>query len=96
MVIQTEWDNEDAIVFLQRRLIKAGVEDALVKAGARDGDEIRILERSFTFEIGYIPDDKFEAQKIHELDSLIARDARIDYREPNVRDLPEEDLPEEE
>jgi len=96
MVIQTEWDNEDAIVFLQRRFIKAGVEDALVKAGARDGDEIRILERSFTFEIGYIPDDKLEAQKIHELDSLIARDARIDYREPNVRDLPEEDLPEEE
>ncbi|MDR0347743.1 MAG: GTPase ObgE [Coriobacteriales bacterium] len=50
MVIQTEWDNEEAIAYLQRRLEKLGVEKALVEAGARDGDEIRILNRAFAFE----------------------------------------------
>ncbi len=50
MVIQTEWDNEEAIAHLQRRLEKLGVEKALVQAGARNGDEIRILSRAFAFE----------------------------------------------
>jgi GTP-binding protein len=50
MVIQTEWDNEEAIAHLQRRLEKLGVEKALVSAGARNGDEIRILSRAFAFE----------------------------------------------
>ncbi|MDR2108907.1 MAG: GTPase ObgE [Coriobacteriales bacterium] len=47
MVIQTEWDNEEAIAYLQKRLEKMGVEKALVAAGARNGDEIRILNRAF-------------------------------------------------
>lgn len=50
MVIQTEWDNEEAIAYLQHRLEKMGVEKALIEAGARDGDEIRILNRAFAFE----------------------------------------------
>ncbi|NTW28024.1 MAG: GTPase ObgE [Coriobacteriia bacterium] len=50
MVITTEWNNEEAIAFLQKRLVKAGVEKALSDAGARDGDEIRIVGRSFYFE----------------------------------------------
>ena len=50
MVVQTEWDNEEAIAYLQRRLEKAGVEKALVEAGALNGDEIRILNRAFAFE----------------------------------------------
>jgi GTP-binding protein len=50
MVIQTEWDNEEAIAYLQRRLEKMGVEKALMEAGARGGDEIRILSRAFAFE----------------------------------------------
>ncbi|MDR3037204.1 MAG: Obg family GTPase CgtA, partial [Coriobacteriales bacterium] len=50
MVIQTEWDNEEAIAFLQRRLERMGVEKALAAAGARTGDEIRILNRAFAFE----------------------------------------------
>ncbi|MDR0499733.1 MAG: GTPase ObgE [Coriobacteriales bacterium] len=60
MVIQTEWDNEEAIAYLQRRLEKIGVEKALVSAGARTGDEIRILGRSFAFETGLIEDDLLE------------------------------------
>ncbi|MDR2196623.1 MAG: GTPase ObgE [Coriobacteriales bacterium] len=50
MVIQTEWENEEAIAYLQGRLERMGVEKALVEAGARNGDEIRILGRSFLFE----------------------------------------------
>jgi GTPase len=50
MVIMTEWNNEEAIAFLQKRLVKAGVERALEEAGAVDGDEIRIVGRSFHFE----------------------------------------------
>ena len=50
MVIMTEWNNEEAIAFLQKRLVRAGVERALEEAGAVDGDEIRIVERSFHFE----------------------------------------------
>ena len=50
MVVQTDWENEEAIIFLQHRLKRIGVDDALNKAGALDGDEIRICGRSFEFE----------------------------------------------
>lgn len=56
MVIQTEWDNAEAVAFLQRRMVKAGVEKALIDSGARDGDEVRILGRSFEFDAGLIDD----------------------------------------
>jgi GTP-binding protein len=65
MVIMTEWNNEEAIAFLQKRLAKAGVEKALAEAGALDGDEIRIAGRNFEFEgalerdpeVAYIEDE---------------------------------------
>jgi GTP-binding protein len=50
MVLQTEWENPEAIAFLQHRLERMGVEKALVEAGAVNGDEIRILNRAFGFE----------------------------------------------
>lgn len=50
MVITTEWNNEEAIAFLQKRMAKIGVERTLEEAGAVDGDEIRIAGRSFYFE----------------------------------------------
>lgn len=49
-VVQTDWENEEAISFLQHRFKRAGVDDALERAGARDGDEIRILGFAFEFE----------------------------------------------
>lgn len=58
MVIQTEWDNEEAVAFLQKRMVKAGVESALIEAGARDGDEIRIVGRSFEFDVGLMDDNE--------------------------------------
>ncbi len=50
MVVQTEWDNEEAVAFLQRRLERAGVERALEEAGAQAGDEVRIRGVAFEFE----------------------------------------------
>ncbi len=50
MVVQTEWGNEEAVAFLQRRLEHAGVERALVEAGAQAGDEVRIRGVAFEFE----------------------------------------------
>jgi GTP-binding protein len=49
MVIQTEWDNPEAIDHLQRRLERLGVEKALAAAGAKPGAEIRIANRAFDF-----------------------------------------------
>ena len=65
MVIMTEWNNDEAIAFLQKRMVKAGVEKALAEAGAVDGDEIRIAGRAFEFEgalerdpeVAFVPDD---------------------------------------
>ena len=60
MVVQTDWENEEAIVFFQHRLKRLGVDVALRKAGAVDGDEIRILGFSFEFEgIGGAEEDVF-------------------------------------
>lgn len=50
MVVQTDWENEEAVTFLQHRLKRVGVDDALRRAGARDGDEIRIVGYSFDYE----------------------------------------------
>jgi GTPase len=50
MVIMTEMENAEAVAHLQQRLYHAGVEDALVKAGANDGDEVTIGPVTFTFE----------------------------------------------
>lgn len=56
MVIMTEIGNEEAVAYLQKRLVKAGVEEALIEAGAVDGDEITIAGATFDFE-GALADD---------------------------------------
>lgn len=60
MVVQTDWENEEAILFLQHRLKKIGVEQALEDAGAVDGDEIRIVGRAFEFESARVADDWYQ------------------------------------
>ncbi len=60
IVVQTDWENEEAIVYLQHRLKRMGVENALSKAGAVDGDEIRIVGRSFEYEDPATAVDAFE------------------------------------
>lgn len=60
MVVQTDWENEEAIAFLQHRLKRLGVEKALEKAGAVDGDEVRIVGRAFEFESVRTAEDLFK------------------------------------
>ena len=60
MVVQTDWENEEAVSFLQHRMKRCGVDEALEKAGARDGDEIRIVGRAFEFESARMADDEFD------------------------------------
>lgn len=50
MVVQTDWDNDEAVAYLQHRFARSGVDDALARAGAVSGDEVRILELAFTYE----------------------------------------------
>ena len=50
MVIQTDWDNDEAVAYLQHRFDRIGLDDQLIKAGVRNGDEIRILGFAFSFE----------------------------------------------
>jgi GTP-binding protein len=49
-VATTDLDNEEAVVRLQERLIRMGVERLLEEAGAHEGDEVRIGEAAFDFE----------------------------------------------
>ena len=60
MVVQTDWDNEEAISFLQHRFKRLGVDAALEKAGAVNGDEIRIVGRAFEFESARMSEDIFD------------------------------------
>ena len=56
MVIQTDWDNDEAIAYLQHRFDRIGLDDQLIKAGACNGDEIRILGFAFNFEAAGAPE----------------------------------------
>lgn len=70
MLIQTDWDNDEAISYLQHRFKMIGLDDALVKSGAYNGDEIRILERAFEFEGGKDRvDDSFLSEDFTESDN---------------------------
>ena len=59
MVIQTDWENDEAVAYLQHRFDRCGLDAALTKAGAVNGDEVRILELAFTFQ-GADSEDDFD------------------------------------
>ncbi len=48
-VAETDFDDPGAVVRLQRRLVKEGVERELTRAGAHRGDEVVIGDRAFDF-----------------------------------------------
>ncbi|MDO4443497.1 MAG: GTPase ObgE [Slackia sp.] len=60
MVVQTDWENEEALAFLQHRFDRMGLEKELINAGAVNGDEIRIVGRAFEFESA---DDRVDIYK---------------------------------
>ena len=49
MVVQTDWENEEAVSYLQRRFDRIGLDDLLAKSGCVLGDEVRILGFEFTY-----------------------------------------------
>ena len=58
MVVQTDWENDEAVAFLQHRFDRCGLDLQLAKAGAVNGDEVRILGFAFTYE-GEGADDEY-------------------------------------
>ena len=56
--VQTDWENDEAVAFLQHRFDRCGLDLQLAKAGAVNGDEIRILGFAFTYE-GEGADDEY-------------------------------------
>ncbi len=50
MVVITDMNNEEAVAHLQLRLMRAGVEKALLEAGAVNGDSVTIGPVTFEFE----------------------------------------------
>ena len=59
MVVQTDWENEEAISYLQHRFRRIGVDKALDEAGACDGDEVRIVGYAFEYESARMAKDAF-------------------------------------
>ena len=49
LVSRFDLTNPDAVLYVQERLIGLGVEEALERAGAKAGDEVRIGDESFDF-----------------------------------------------
>ncbi|MDI6816788.1 MAG: GTPase ObgE [Actinomycetota bacterium] len=49
MVIMTDFENEYAVIYLQKRMKDIGVEDKLIAAGANEGDTVRIGAMVFEF-----------------------------------------------
>ena len=71
LVIQTDWDNEDAVIYLQHKFARLGVDMALEKAGCRMGDEVRICGRAFDYEgADDCEDDVFTEEDAAYADSL--------------------------
>lgn len=61
MVVQTDWDNDEAVIYLQHRFARHGVDDRLRDAGCAPGDEVRILGYAFTYQGGASQDMAPEA-----------------------------------
>ncbi|HET6886252.1 MAG TPA: Obg family GTPase CgtA, partial [Rubrobacteraceae bacterium] len=49
LALKTDWENPEGVERFQRELERSGVVDALRRAGAQPGDEIRIGETVFDF-----------------------------------------------
>lgn len=66
MVVQTDWENDEAVLYLQHRFERIGLDEKLAKHGAKQGDEVRILGFEFTYE-GETEDDYTELDESVEL-----------------------------
>ena len=80
MVVQTDWDNEEAVIYLQHRFSRMGVDEALAEAGCQPGDEVRILDLALSFE-GEPEDDPY---------AELAEDERLEAVDGSLYELADE------
>ncbi|WP_336249639.1 GTPase ObgE [Stomatohabitans albus] len=81
---QLDITNEDAVAYLQGRLKRAGLEDALIKAGATPGDEVQIADRVFFFHPDHWVGDSEDIDDGWD----DAEEFGVEYVEYDVSDLP--------
>ena len=81
---QLDVTNDDAMAYLRGRLKRAGLEDALVKAGASPGDEVQIANRVFFFHPDNWVGDEDDADDMWDDTDEFG----VEYVEYAVEDLP--------
>ena len=83
-VVMSDLENEEAVRYLQDRMARAGVEQALADAGARRGDAVEIAGAVFDFEpdtrddLEDVDDDLGDLGDLDDLDDLDDVDADAD------------------
>jgi GTP-binding protein len=96
-VVQTNFDNEEAVGYLADRLARLGVEDALAKAGARPGCSVRIGEHEFDWQptvyagVEFTPGQRGADYRMREESRRPTAAQRLAARK--ARRQPTEDLP---
>ena len=90
MVVQTDWDNEEAIAYLQRRFARIGFDDLLAKRGVRQGDEVRILGFAFSYDGDGRQDDAPPSELLDEGCWDDADEESYDDPDTDLDDMPNE------
>lgn len=75
MVMQTDWDNEEGIAYLQHRFDRMGLDEALIKAGCKNGDLVRIL--GYELEFTGLDEDEDEFSELEDFDEPVLTIAEI-------------------
>ncbi|MEV5446999.1 Obg family GTPase CgtA, partial [Streptomyces sp. NPDC052644] len=96
-VLQTNFDNDEAVGFLADRLARLGVEEKLAKAGANPGDLVRIGEREFDWQptlyagVDFVPGNRGTDVRLEEKSTRPAAAERLAARKAR-RQRPEDEL----
>lgn len=101
MVMQTDWDNEEGIAYLQHRFERMGLDEALTKAGCKNGDIVRIL--GYDLEFSGLDEDEDAYRELDDIDEPVLTIADIasefeddfDFDDPELTEAAQ-DSPEDE
>lgn len=85
-VVQTNFDNDEAVGYLADRLAKLGVEDELRRLGAKPGDEVRIGKGQRAVSFDWDPTIAAGAEMLDGAQlGARGRDLRLEDQEPGGR-----------
>lgn len=85
-VMQTNFDNDEAVGYLADRLAKLGVEDELRRLGARPGDEVRIGRGAAAVEFDWDPTISAGAEMLDGTQlGARGKDLRLESEQPGGR-----------